>query len=53
MYAIRSYYEQYNREVPKASGVAKSTILEAEGYALERINQAKGETARFLRNNFV
>lgn len=40
--------EQYNREVPKASGVAKSAILEAEGYALERINQAKGETARFL-----
>jgi membrane protease subunit HflK len=28
--------------------VAKSAILEAEGYALERLNQAKGETARFL-----
>jgi len=40
--------EQYNREVPKASGVAKSTILEAEGFALERLNQAKGETDRFL-----
>lgn len=40
--------EQYNREVPKASGVAKSAILEAEGYALERINQAKGEAGRFL-----
>lgn len=40
--------EQYNREVPKATGVAKSTILEAEGYALERLNQAKGETNRFL-----
>lgn len=40
--------EQYNREVPKASGVAKSAILEAEGYALERINQAKGDAARFL-----
>lgn len=40
--------EQYNREVPKASGVAKSTILEAEGYALERINTARGDTARFL-----
>ena len=40
--------EQYNREVPKATGVAKSTILEAEGYALERINQAKGESDRFL-----
>lgn len=40
--------EQYNREVPKASGVAKSAILEAEGYALERINTAKGDTSRFL-----
>jgi membrane protease subunit HflK len=40
--------EQYNREVPKASGVAKSALLEAEGYALERINQAKGEAGRFL-----
>lgn len=40
--------EQYNREVPKAAGVAKSTILKAEGYALERLNQARGETARFL-----
>jgi membrane protease subunit HflK len=40
--------EQYNREVPKSAGVAKSTILEAEGYALERLNRATGETARFL-----
>jgi modulator of FtsH protease HflK len=40
--------EQYNKEVPKATGVAKSTVLEAEGYALERINQAKGESDRFL-----
>ncbi len=40
--------EQYNREVPKAKGVAKSTILEAEGYAVERINKAQGETNRFL-----
>jgi membrane protease subunit HflK len=40
--------EQYNREVPKAKGVAKSTILEAEGYAIERINKAEGEAGRFL-----
>lgn len=40
--------EQYNREVPKARGVAKSTLLEAEGYAVERINKAQGETNRFL-----
>ena len=39
--------EQYNREVPKAKGVAKNTILNAEGYALERINKAKGEAERF------
>ena len=40
--------EQYNREVPKARGVALSQILEAEGYAVERINKAQGETRRFL-----
>jgi modulator of FtsH protease HflK len=39
--------EQYNREVPKARGVAKSRILEAEGYAVERINRARGEAKRF------
>ncbi|PLX82416.1 MAG: FtsH protease activity modulator HflK [Desulfuromonas sp.] len=39
--------EQYNREVPKARGVARSRILQAEGYAVERINQAKVETSRF------
>ncbi len=40
--------EQYNQQVPKARGVARSTILEAEGYAVERINMAEGEAARFL-----
>ena len=40
--------EQYNREVPKARGVAKSAIQEAEGYSVERINKARGETNRFL-----
>lgn len=40
--------EQYNREVPKARGVARRTIQEAEGYAVERINKARGETSRYL-----
>ncbi len=40
--------EQYNREVPKAKGVANATIQEAEGYAIERTNKAEGETNRFL-----
>lgn len=39
--------EQFNREVPRARGEAKSTIEEAEGYAIERINKARGETNRF------
>ncbi|WP_235606719.1 FtsH protease activity modulator HflK [Syntrophotalea acetylenivorans] len=40
--------EQFNREVPKARGVARRTIQEAEGYAVERINKARGETSRYL-----
>lgn len=40
--------EQYNKEVPHARGVASQTIAAAEGYAMERLNRAKGETQRFL-----
>jgi modulator of FtsH protease HflK len=39
--------EQYNREVPMARGVARSRVLEAEGYAVERVNRAQGEASRF------
>ena len=39
--------EAYNREVPKARGDAKKIFEEAHGYAVERVNIAKGETARF------
>ena len=40
--------EQFNREVPRARGEAKKMLQEAEGYAVERINKAQGETSRFL-----
>lgn len=40
--------EQFNREVPRARGEAKRSLQEAEGYAVERINKARGETNRFL-----
>jgi len=40
--------EQYNREVPRARGEAKKALQEAEGYAVERVNKARGETNRFL-----
>ncbi len=40
--------EQYNKVIPKAKGSAEKTLSSAEGYALDRINRAKGDTARFL-----
>jgi membrane protease subunit HflK len=39
--------ERYNAEIPKAQGQAKQMIEIAEGYASERINEAKGDVARF------
>jgi membrane protease subunit HflK len=39
--------EAYNTEIPKASGDAEKLILEAQGYATERVNEAKGDVARF------
>lgn len=40
--------EAYNTSIPKASGEAEKTVQESEGYAIERVNQAKGDVARFL-----
>ena len=47
--------EEYNKEIPKASGNADKMIQIARGYATERVNQARGDVARFLsvRNEFV
>ncbi len=39
--------EAYNREIPKARGEADRIIQEAYGYQAERVNQAKGDVARF------
>ncbi len=40
--------QQYNKVIPKARGEAKGMIEGAHGYAIERTNIAKGDTARFL-----
>ncbi|MGE5342609.1 MAG: FtsH protease activity modulator HflK [Candidatus Omnitrophota bacterium] len=40
--------EAYNKEIPRARGEAQQVIREAEGYAVERVNLAKGDVARFL-----
>lgn len=40
--------EAYNKEIPKATGQAQQLIQIAEGYATERVNEATGDTARFV-----
>jgi len=41
-------WAEYNKEIPKAKGEARQVLQEAEGYAVERVNQAKGDASRFL-----
>ncbi|MEJ2269579.1 MAG: hypothetical protein P8Y04_07390 [Desulfobulbaceae bacterium] len=40
--------EAYNKVIPKASGDAKKIVEQARGYSVQRVNESKGETARFL-----
>ncbi len=39
--------EAYNTEIPKAQGQAEQQVEVAMGYASERVNEAKGDVARF------
>lgn len=39
--------EYYNTEIPAAQGEASKLILQAQGYAAERVNEAEGDVARF------
>jgi len=39
--------EAYNSQIPKASGEAEKAVQEAQGYAAERVNRARGDVARF------
>lgn len=45
--SINQAWEDYNRMVPKARGGAEKVIREAEGYALDRVNRAKGDAEKF------
>ena len=38
---------EYNAVIPRARGEAQQTILQAEGYAVDRVNRAQGEASRF------
>ncbi len=39
--------EEYNKAVPLARGEARRLIKDAEGYAIDRINRAQGDAAKF------
>lgn len=45
---INEAQAEYNKVIPRARGEAQRTILEAEGYALDRVNRARGDAARFV-----
>ncbi len=45
---VNEAQETYNRVIPKAKGDAKKIVEQAYGYKSQRINNAKGETDRFL-----
>jgi membrane protease subunit HflK len=45
--AINDAWADYNKSVPRAKGEADQAIRSAEGYALERVNKAQGDGARF------
>ena len=38
---------EYNAVIPRAYGEAEQAVLQAEGYALDRVNRAEGEASRF------
>lgn len=46
--AINEAWADYNQTVPSARGEAERVIRAAEGYALERVNNARGDVARFV-----
>jgi len=46
---INEGQEAYNQAIPRAKGQAEQVIQEAEGYAINRVNRAEGDVARFAR----
>ena len=46
---INEGQEAYNQAIPRAKGEAEQLIQEAEGYAVNRVNRAEGDVARFSR----
>ncbi|MDR3275839.1 MAG: FtsH protease activity modulator HflK, partial [Treponema sp.] len=45
---INEGQQAYNEQIPRTRGEAEQLVLEAQGYATERVNRANGDVARFL-----
>ncbi len=45
---INEAWSEYNRTIPRVMGEAEEIIRSAEGYALARVNRARGEAERFI-----
>jgi membrane protease subunit HflK len=45
--AINDAWADYNKSVPRARGEAEQAIRTAEGYSVERVNNAEGDARRF------
>lgn len=44
---VNEALQAYNSAIPQAKGQAEQEILESEGYAINRINRAKGDAEKF------
>jgi membrane protease subunit HflK len=44
---VNQAWAKYNSVIPETKGKALQTLQNAEGYATDRVNRAKGEAARF------
>lgn len=44
---INESLQQYNKIIPQARGGAEKVEFEAQAYAIDRVNRAKGDAARF------
>ena len=45
---VNEAQKTYNEQIPKAKGEAKKVLEEARGYAIQRVNNAVGDSSRFL-----
>jgi membrane protease subunit HflK len=46
--AVNEAWAEYNQEIPRARGRAEQQLQGSEGYAIDRVNRAKGDAHRFL-----